>query len=106
MIPFFSWETNGHLYVSLVEDILSQTNSCKHQLQGFQAAAQVLGDLDIQQHLHTTISSVTRIYVSTTDQSQQKNYRQQLRHQFLVHDSFLAQCSFVQKCCVSDSENE
>ena len=38
-------ESNGHLYLSLVEDLLSQPILDKEQLQGFQAAAQVLKNL-------------------------------------------------------------
>ena len=38
-------ESNGHLYLSLVEDMLSQPHSNKEQLQGFEAAAQNLGNL-------------------------------------------------------------
>ena len=39
-------ESNGHLYLSLVEDMLSQPILNKEQLQGFQAAAQVVENLD------------------------------------------------------------
>ena len=39
-------ETNAHFYLSLVEDMLSQTFLDKGLLQGFQAAAQVLENLD------------------------------------------------------------
>ena len=39
-------ESNGHLYLSLVEDMLSQPILNKEQLQGFQAAAQVLENID------------------------------------------------------------
>ena len=38
-------ESNGHLYLSLVEDLLSQPILDKDLLQGFQAAAQVLKNL-------------------------------------------------------------
>ena len=38
--------SNGHLYLSLVEDLLSQPILDREQLQGFQAAAQVLKNLD------------------------------------------------------------
>ena len=38
-------ESNGHLYLSLVEDLLSQPILDKEHLQGFQAAAQVLKNL-------------------------------------------------------------
>ena len=38
-------ESNGHLFLSLVEDLLSQPILDKEQLQGFQAAAQVLKNL-------------------------------------------------------------
>ena len=41
-------ESNGHLYFSLVEDMLSQPNLNKEQLQEFQAAAQVLENLENQ----------------------------------------------------------
>ena len=38
-------ETNGHLYLSLVDNMSSQPNSDTSQLQGFQAAAHVLDNL-------------------------------------------------------------
>ena len=39
-------DTNGHLFLSLVEDMLSQPILDKGQLQGFQAAAQLLENRD------------------------------------------------------------
>ena len=39
-------ETHGHLYLSLVGDVLFQPILDKSQLQGFQAAAEVLENLN------------------------------------------------------------
>ena len=74
-------ETHRHLCLSLLEDILSQTIWTKINCRGsrqlrrfWEISTNQKRKPDVSQHLHTPISSVTRTYVSITEQSQQINY--------------------------------
>ena len=95
--------SNGHLYLSLVEDVLSQPISNKEQLQGFQAAAQVLEKSReirrkitvVLQHPLNIISYVT--FASTTNKIQHFHHSQEPPHQILIHDSTWVQCSITQQ---------
>ena len=92
-------ESYGHRYLSL-----SQPTVNKEQLQGFQAAAQVLENLDkdvksevVLQHPLFIISCMTVTSTSTTNKFQQIHHRQEPPHQIPTHDSTWVQCSITQQ---------
>ena len=91
-------DSNGHLYLSLVEDLLSQPILDKEKLQGFQAAAQVLKNLG-QSEVKTSVLQHPLLIMSymTVTLASTPGHRQYSPYQFLNRDSSWVQCSIPQQ---------
>ena len=66
-------ESNGHLYLPLVEDMLSQPISNKEQLQGFQAAAQVQENLEKSEEKHGCLAASSQHHITHDSDIRQHN---------------------------------
>ena len=66
-------ESNGQLYLSLVEDMLSQPILNKKQLQGFQAAAQVLENLEKSEEKHGCLAASSQHHIMHDSDIRQHN---------------------------------
>ena len=94
MNPFVQLEreTNGLLYLSLVEDMLLQRMLDTSQLQEFQAGAQVLEQFDK--------SDRKRASPATSSRNRVCQHTRPLLHRSIsdrIHDSFWVQCSIPQQ---------